>query len=147
MSPAAAAQNKRMDIKDYLRSVRKLKSDIESMKRMRESLLYSLTGTGIPIKKTFVQESAPTDKMAVRMASVADLEREIDERIMFLMQEQSRVLEIIKALRKPEHRAIMTDYYLNALTWEKVADIHGYSQKHVERMHGMALNELREKGY
>lgn len=144
MSPAA---QKKMDIKDYLRGVRKLKNDIESMKRMRESLIYSLTGTGIPIRKTFVQESPPTDKMAVRMASATDLEKEIDKRILILMREQSRALEIIKTLTKPEHRAIMTDYYLNALTWEKVADIHGYAQKHVERMHGMALNELREKGY
>lgn len=147
MRPDATRRKKKMDIKEYLRGVRKLSNNIESMKRMRERLKYELLGHGIPIKQTFVQESTPIDKMASTMASVTDLEKEIEKRIRVLAKEQAEALAIIQTLKKPEYRAILIDYYLNDYTWEEVANLHGYAPKYVERLHGLALNELRESGY
>lgn len=132
------------DIKEYLRGVRKLNNEIDSMTRLRESLRYSLLGSGIPIKKTYVQESTPMDKMASTMASVADLDKEIQKRIAKLAREQKKALGIIQTLKKTEHRAILTDYYLNGYTWEQVADRNGYSIQHIYELHGMALKELRK---
>jgi hypothetical protein len=134
-----------MDIKDYLRSVRKLNKDIDAMKRTKEELRYGLLGSGIPIKQTHVQESAPTDKMAKTMAAVVDLEEQIQRSITRLVREQSKALGIIQTIKAPEHRAIMVDYYINAYTWAKVADLNGYSIQHTYEIHGMALKEIREK--
>lgn len=133
-----------MDIKDYLRSVRKLNKDIDAMMRTKEELRYGLLGSGIPIKQTFVQESAPTDKMAKNMAAVVDLEKQIQRSITRLAREKSKALSIIQTIKDPAHRAIMTDYYINAYAWEKVADLNGYSIQRTYEIHGMALKEIRE---
>ena len=39
----------------------------------------------------------------------------------------------------------LVEYYINAHTWLEVASIIGYSLPHVYRLHGEALNALRER--
>ena len=133
-----------MDIKEYLREVRKLSRDIDAMIRARDELRYGLIGSGIPIKQISVQESAPTDRMAGTTAAVVDLERKIQKYIYDLARERGKALEMLQSLKKPEHRAIMIDYYINAYTWTRVADLNGYSIQHVYELHGDALKELRK---
>ena len=65
-------------IKDYLRSVRKLKLDIEAKKRERDTLYMTLTGTTIRPKEVDVQTSVGGDVFGDRMAIVADYDRELD---------------------------------------------------------------------
>ena len=133
-----------MDVKEYLRGVRKLSRDIDAMFRARDELRYGLIGSGIPIKQISVQESAPTDRMAGATAAVVDLEKQIQKHIAELARERSKALDMLQALPKPEHRAIMVDYYINCYTWERVADLNGYSIQHVYELHGAALRELRK---
>ena len=105
-------------IKDYLRSVRKLKLDIEAKKRERDTLYMTLTGTTIRPKEVDVQTSVGGDVFGDRMAIVADYDRELEEEI--------------------------TDYYINGYTWLKVAELNGYALRTVHKIHGTALKNLKE---
>ncbi|MBO5513745.1 MAG: hypothetical protein J5961_04045 [Mogibacterium sp.] len=132
-----------MDIKEYLRGIRHLYLEIEAKKRQREKLYYTVTGSGLQIKTVDVQTSVSGDRLGDTMAEVADLDRSICQDIISLCQQQDQAAELIASLSKPEYRAVMTDYYLNAYTWERVADLNGYSVQTVYKLHGEALNELR----
>ena len=139
----AAVRKGMMDIKEYLRGIRKLYLEIEAKKRQREKLYYTVTSSGIQIKAIDVQTSISGDKLGNTMAEVADLDRSIRQDIISLCQQQDQAATLISKLSKPEYRAVMTDYYLNAYTWERVADLNGYSVQAVYKLHGEALNELR----
>lgn len=128
--------------KEYLRSIRKLYLEIEAKKRQRERLYYTVTGSNIKIKAVDVQTSIGGDRLGDTMAEVADLDKTIREDITTLCDMQDKAMALFKTLSKPEYRAIMTDYYLNAYTWDQVAEYNGYSVDNVYKMHGAALLEL-----
>lgn len=134
-----------MDVKAYLQSIRGLQMEIEAKKRQRESLYYTVTGSAIKLKAVDVQASTPFDKMGDIMAEVADLDRDIRRGIQTLCKQQAQATRLIDTLADPRHRTILTDYYLNAYTWDKVAELNGYETRQVYRIHGEALNILRER--
>lgn len=131
--------------KEYLRSIRKLYLEIEAKKRQRERLYYTATGSNIKIKAVDVQTSIGGDRLGDTMAEVADLDKTIREDITTLCDMQDKAMALFKTLSKPEYRAIMTDYYLNAYTWDQVAEYNGYSTQAVYKIHGIALQELKSR--
>lgn len=131
--------------KEYLRSIRKLYLEIEAKKRQRERLYYTVTGSNIKIKAVDVQTSIGGDRLGDTMAEVADLDKTIREDITTLCDMQDKAMALFKTLSKPEYRAIMTDYYLNAYTWDQVAEYNGYSTQAVYKIHGIALQELKSR--
>ena len=133
-----------MQVKTYLRRVRKLKLEIEAKKRQRESLYYTVIGSAIPIKKDNVQTSRKRDPQGDTIALMADLDDAIVESIKELCKMQAEAEELIGSLSKPECRAIFIDYYLNAYTWEQVADMQGYSIDNVFKLHKVGLEELSD---
>lgn len=131
--------------KEYLQSIRKLYLEIEAKKRQRERLYYTVTGSNIKIKAVDVQTSIGGDKLGDTMAEVADLDKTIREDITTLCDMQDKAMALFKTLSKSEYRAIMTDYYLNAYTWDQVAKYNGYSTQAVYKIHGIALQELKSR--
>lgn len=133
-----------MQVKTFLRDVRKLSLEIRSKQRQRESLYYLCTGSAIRYDVPNVQTSAD-NRLEKILSDVADLDKAIAENLRELSQKQYKAVEMINSVTKPEYIAILTDYYMNANTWEKTADLNGYSVQHTKRMHGYALNELKDK--
>jgi hypothetical protein len=129
-------------IKDYLRSVRKLKLDIEAKKRERDTLYMTLTGTTIRPKEVDVQTSIGGDVFGDRMAIVADYDRELEEEIINLIREQHKANQIINTLTVAEYRAVLTDYYINGYGEDRVlfgSDYPLWNPK-VEKEFFMSLN-------
>ena len=132
-----------MPIKETLREVRKLYLEIEAKQRQREKLYYTVIGSNIKLKDVDVQTSISGDRLGDTMAEVADLDRSIREDLETLCNMQRMAANLFRKLSKPEHRAIMTDYYINAYTWDQVAKYNKYSVDNVYKMHGAALLELQ----
>lgn len=133
-----------MGVKLFLRNVRKLSLEIKSKRRQRESLYYLCTGSAIRYDIPNVQTSAD-NRLEKILTEVSDLDKQIAENIRALAEMQTQAMIMINSVTKPEYIAILTDYYMNAYTWEQVADLNGYSVQHTKRMHGYALNELKDK--
>ena len=132
------------DVKEYLRGIRQLHLTIAAKRRQRDKLYCTVTGSAIPIKDVDVQTSVAGDRLGDTLAEVADLDKSIRDSIATLFQQQKDAALLFTKLSKPEYIAVMTDYYLNAYTWEKVADLNGYSTQAIYKIHGIALGELRE---
>ena len=133
-----------MQVKPYLRSVRKLTLEIKSKRRQRESLYYLCTGSAIRYDLPNIQ-SSPDNRLEKILSNVADLDKAIVDNLRELTIKQQQASDMINSASKPEYIAILTDYYLNAYTWDKVADLNGYSIQHTKRMHGDALEELKNE--
>ena len=130
------------ELQKIRRSIRDLTISIESKRRQREELYYRVTGSAIPIKTTWVQESAQGDKMAAVMAEVADLGESIDKDIGELLSLRWKAETELSTLSKPELVSIMTDYYIHGYTWERTAEVNNYSVQMVYILHREALKEL-----
>lgn len=135
-----------MNVKEYLREVRELKRDIKTKQREREELwsLISSPGSMHP-KEIQVQSSIPMDKQGDILASIADIDTIIVNEIAAYSDKISKAHEMINSLSKPIYRTICTQYYIFGNSWAQVADEEGYSISHVQKLHGWALSELREK--
>ncbi len=131
-------------VKAYLREVRKLKKDIEAKKCERDALYASVLGSGIQIKTVDVQVSTSEDVFGDRMAEIADYDKLLEEEIINLIRNQQETNRLINTLEKSEYRAILTDYYINGYTWDRVADLNGYSTQHIYELHGKALKILEK---
>lgn len=132
-------------VKEKLRKTRRLYLEIEAKKRQRVAMQYMALGSSAQIQPVKVQTSLGEGSMSASVVELVDLDRAIEEDIKRLCRLQDEGAELIRKISKTEHRAIMTDYYLNAYNWDQVAELNGYSIQAVFKMHGLALKELREK--
>lgn len=128
--------------KTQLKEVRKLNKEIESLKRNRERLFYSVLGTSTKLNDIKVQSSIGGDKFGDTVAGLADLDKQILDSIDHLIRLQAQALDEINKLSKSEYRTILIEYYLNGCDWEEVASAVGYSVQHTLKLHGEALEEI-----
>ena len=77
--------------------------------------------------------------------SLLTLEQYIDGQIDKLTQLKKEISDKIALLGDNRFRTVLTRYYLCDETFEEVAKNAGYSNSHVRRLHGLALNEFRKK--
>jgi hypothetical protein len=64
----------------------------------------------------------------------------LDNRIAMLWEEQTEALTVIGRVEDTRLRELLTNRYINGLTWEKVAEEMHYSYKHVTHcLHPKAL--------
>ena len=48
----------------------------------------------------------------------------------------------IELLENPTERAVLTERYINAKSWEEIAEIVGYTQRQTLNVHGTALKHF-----
>jgi DNA-directed RNA polymerase specialized sigma subunit len=130
--------------REDLKEVRKLNKEIESMKRSRERLFYSVLGTSTKMDDVRVQSSGSGDRFGDTIAGVADLDKKILDSINRLYKLQGRALDWIQALKHSEQRTVLIEYYINGSSWDEVAEVSGYSVQHVFKIHNEALKEIEE---
>lgn len=132
-----------MQVKSFLRGVRKEHIEINAKIRARDSLYSLVTGSAIRYDIDRVQTSPQGDKMDKILSKVADVDAMLEPRIDNASEMIAQAIEMIDSLSLPEYRAILTDYYINCYKWENVAELNSYSIQHTKKIHGDALNELR----
>lgn len=59
------------------------------------------------------------------------------------LQREAEVEAFIRRMRTPVYRQILRYYYLELLTWEKVGERIGYSERHARELHDGALVEAQ----
>lgn len=75
----------------------------------------------------------------------------LEERLLRMLSEKNRQLLVIyqavEALEEPAERLVMEYRYIDGHSWRKVCYLmqrHGYSERQVYRLHGRALEKLKE---
>ena len=131
-----------MDAKEYLsqayRIDQRINSKLEQVMSLR-SLLGKATGTltGAPKAATPNPYS-----MEDTIAKMVDLENEINSDIDTLVDLKAEIMRCIKRVDNPEYQTLLELRYLCFKRWEEIAVELGYTQRHLLRIHDLALESI-----
>lgn len=75
--------------------------------------------------------------------TLIELERVVNARIREMCKVKRLAMEAIEAVEEMRYREVLELYYLDGFTWEKVAETMEMSDRHVKRLHGMALLRIK----
>lgn len=133
---------KTTDPKKYLMQIRHIDSDIyarqEEVSRMRTALTIKTTS----MKSDSVQESRKGFYDDKYMAYLQESER-VNKLIDKLVDLKVKITNEIDLLEDRRYRIILREYYLNMRTFENIAESMNYDVRHVHRLHGEALLEIK----
>lgn len=77
------------------------------------------------------------------VAELVDTERRTESEIAQLLQAETSVVCTIERIPEP-YRTLLYERYINGRTWEQVAVMMNYSYRGVMKMHGRALQAVKE---
>ena len=121
-----------MEIKQIRKKVNQLQTEVERLRTDAESVSINLDG--LPKgsgKGTF-------ENLALQLA---ECETELMNQLSTLWEKQMHAIDLLGKL-KPKHQMILTQYYIEDKTWERIAYEQNLSWRHCYRLHGYALAEL-----
>jgi len=133
-----------MSAKEYFKQAPTLKKLIDAKKARIQELreLAEWAGRGITTN-TKVQKSKKSDPMTDLIAKAADLHDECVKDYMRLLELQWEMESIINSVEKDEQRLVLYERYINLKKWEEIAEENTYSEKHVFKLHGAALQNVK----
>lgn len=133
-----------MTAKEYLQEIAKYKRMIETKIKQRKKLRESLSFIeGVSYEKDRVQ-SSPHDKLSENVVRVVDMDREIENAIEQYNEELMRRVDQINSLAKAEFIEILTERYVDELSFEQIAVNINYSYHYTCQLHGEALREFQK---
>lgn len=129
-------------IKDYLKQAPKLdkqiNSKLEQIQQLR-SLSEKITTTLSHSPKSRNQINR-TEYCVLR---IWELEQEIDREINKLIDLKKEIKKAIDNVKNDNYRMVLEYRYLCGFSWEDIAKAMNYAVRHITRLHGLALRELK----
>lgn len=127
---------------EQLKEIRREHLTLEHAMERRAYLFEKVTGTAVEISDDKVQTS-PMDKHTIMMATLADLDTEIEERLQELKEKKERALQVLaQAGFDSEEHEIMYYRYIACLDWADISSIMYWSLSYVQKKHRKALQKL-----
>ncbi len=130
--------------KEYLSQIQKCDRLINNKLETIAVLRCLVTSVKINLKSDAVQSSGTKDTMASTVDRIVDLEREIDADIDRLVNLKREVMSVIDKVEDPVLVDILYKRYFHYEKFEEIAIEMNYSYRQVTRLHGQALQEVRE---
>ena len=122
-----------MTAKEYLNQAR----TIDKERRVKETELRLLHADAQTLQSPQWGErvkSSHLNKSMTIIDKIADMEAEIKKEINSLLDLKNEIRGKIGQLPQAEYRIVLTDYYINCLTLEQVAESNNYSVVHIKRI-------------
>ena len=131
-----------MTAKSYLNQIRIIDQDIQSRIEEKQRLYATLIGS--PSITHDVVQSSKTDAYDERYMKIIEAGEEIDKRIDKLVDKKIEASNKIDELGESDgiSMLILRERYINLKSWEEIAEQMSYSIRHVNRLHGEALNKF-----
>ena len=123
--------------KEYLKSYRKIGRELRSLSEEINQLRLSQIMPGI-VADGLPKSNGGSD-LSGYAARLDELERKLREKAAELYKRQTEIEANISAMKDANERTVLRNYYLCGMTWERVAEVMGYSWAQVHRIHGRAL--------
>ena len=130
-----------MTAKEFLRQARdadrRIDEAMERLERMRAKLEAGRMSnlTGMP-RGGAVDWTETADR-------VIELERRVNARIREMVRQKQAAMDAIDRVEEARLREVLELYYLDGYTWEQVAEQMDMSDRHVKRLHGIALLRVK----
>lgn len=130
-----------MTAKEFLRQARdadrRIDEAMERLERMRAKLEAGRMSnlTGMP-RGGAVDWTETADR-------VIELEKRVNARIREMVRHKQAAMDAIDAVEESRLREVLELYYIDGLTWDKVAETMQLDRRWVTRLHGRALLEIK----
>lgn len=76
---------------------------------------------------------------------IAEFDAELEAKEKEVDRARREIFRAIRSLSDRRLRVIMMDRYLENMSWTEIAAITHYHERHIYRLHGVALNELAKQ--
>lgn len=124
-----------MTAKEYLGRARRIDRRVEETRERLARARAQLEGrvshlSGVPGSRR---------RWADRVDDMVDLEARLEEQLRELCRVKVEVMDAIGTVRDPVCREVLELYYLDGLSWARVAERMHYSVRNVQILHGKAL--------
>lgn len=130
-----------MTAKEFLRQARdadrRIDEAMERLERMRAKLETGRMSnlTGMP-RGGALDWTETADR-------VIELEKRVNARIREMVRQKQVAMDAIDRVEEARLREVLELYYLDGYTWEQVAEQMELSDRHVKRLHGIALLRVK----
>ena len=128
---------------DFLMQIRRKEIIIRRKEMQRDELRACLLPGAVRYDRDKVQ-STPTDKMSDVMARVDELDREIERLKLEKAQAIIEISDVIEKLDNDKEKAVLTAFYIKAVSMEAVAGIVCYSVRHTYLLRKQGVEHLKE---
>lgn len=126
-------------LRQYISANRSIDQKLEEISKLRN--LSEKCTTVLSENKASV--GFDNDKIATIVSRIVDLERQVDEEIDGLQEIRDAVMKAIHSVQDQQLRSILEFRYIGDMSWEQIAVQCGYVYRHVTRLHGIALQQVR----
>ena len=128
-----------MTAKEWLSRARKMSGRLRALQTSKEQAFARATSNTVGGGE-HVSGGEPADKHA----AYAELSLAVDRQIEKLERTRAEILQVIGLVEDNVLSTLLTEYYVNDKMWEEIAAEQNYSKRHVLRLHGQALQVIRE---
>lgn len=132
-----------MTTKEWLTRARNLDKEINRLLAEKEKALSAATSSTAPASGEKVQTSRRNSSES-KFLNYAEYSELIDNRIDELYAVKKEILSAINELDSSTLRTLLIARYINFHTWEEIAVEMNYSYMHVCRLHGKALQKIKD---
>ena len=129
-----------MEVKEYLQQLFWMEDEVKDLINQR-ILINSNTMRVSKLKDVNVQ-SSQVRTVEDTYLSLIDFSIKIQQKGDELLNLKIQISSQIDQMHTPEYRRVLRYRYLMGFSWKKVAEMMGYDERHIYRIHGNALQEF-----
>lgn len=128
-----------MTAKEWLSRARRMSGRLRALQTSKEQAFARATSAAVAGGE-HVSGGLPADKLV----AYAEVSRVVDRQIAKLEHTRAEILQVIEQVDDNTLSMLLTEYYVNDKTWDEIAVQMHYSRRQVTRLHGHALQIVRE---
>ncbi len=128
-----------MKVKDWLCRARRMNGRLRALQTSKAQAFARATSSTVGGGE-HISGGEPADKHA----AYAEISLTIDRQIEMLERTRAEILQVIGQMEDNTLSTILTEYYVNDKTWAEIAAEQHYSWRQVMRLHGHALQMIRD---
>ena len=128
-----------MTAKEWLGRARKMSGRLRALQTSKAQAFARATSSTVGGGE-HISGGEPADKHA----AYAEISLTIDRQIEMLERTRAEILQVIGQMEDNTLSTILTEYYVNDKTWAEIAAEQHYSWRQVMRLHGHALQMIRD---
>ncbi len=136
--------NSSNEAKEYLQQVRKAKLHISSLQEEIETMKELAVSIGSISQDEKVMSSVSQDKMADIICKIEDRVAELKTKMTEYIQLRAEIMAAISKVDNDDYQQILYKKYCQMKKWEEIALEMSYTYQWVCKLHGRALEEIRE---
>ena len=136
-----------MTAKEYLRSIRRQSRHINSMLAQKDrlkDLAEGISGMSYDDVKVQTSRTLPGNRQTDAVYRLIEFEEHITDEIDRYVDMREDAERYISCMRSFTEQDVLRNYYLAGMTWEEVAEVMGYDNRTVYKIHGRALIHLEQ---